>query len=101
MDKRFFSFLGLTKKSGNLVDGYNKCEEYIKRSIPKLFIMSKDLAENSREKFLRFCDNNNIPVIDGLDKEELGYAIGKSEIKIICVKDENMAEKLLQLSKSL
>lgn len=97
MDKRFFNFLGLTKKSGNLVDGYNKCEEYIKRNIPNLFIMSKDLSENSKEKFMRFCNINNVPIIEGLDKNELGYAIGKSEIKVICVKDKNMAEKLLQL----
>ena len=30
MTNKFYQFLGLTKKSGNLIEGYNKCEEAIK-----------------------------------------------------------------------
>lgn len=29
MRSKFLSFLGLAKRSGNTVDGYNKCEEII------------------------------------------------------------------------
>ena len=49
---KFFNFLGLIKRSGNLIEGYSKCnEERNKREI-YLFILSPDASENSRKKFI-------------------------------------------------
>lgn len=94
MDK-FLNFLGLVKRSGNLLEGYNKCEEILGKKRIYLFIFSKDMSERSEERFLRYCEQYKIPYINGFSKEELGYSIGRSEINILAILDENMAKKLM------
>lgn len=97
MDK-FLNFLGLTKRAGKLLEGYNKCEEEVKGSKIYLFIFSNDISSRSKEKFIKYCEQYNIPYIDSFSKEELGYSIGRYEINILGVTDENMAKKLLSYS---
>ncbi|MGL5615714.1 MAG: ribosomal L7Ae/L30e/S12e/Gadd45 family protein [Sarcina sp.] len=95
MRDKFLSFLGLAKRAGNTVDGYNKCEEIIGKKKIHLILFSKDLSDRSKEKFLKLCIEHKIPYIDGFSKEELGYSIGKTEINIVGIMDLNMAKKLL------
>lgn len=99
MMNKFLNFLGLAKRSGNLIEGYSKCDENRNRIRLKLFIISKDASESSRKKFLKHCEEKNIPYIEDFSKEELGASIGKEEIKILAIKDKNMANKLLSLYK--
>lgn len=40
---------------------------------------------------------NNIPLIEGHSEKELGSVLGRDFIKILAVKDEGMANKLLKL----
>lgn len=101
MNNRFLQFLGLTKKSGNLVEGYNRCEEILKKKTIYLFIFSKEVSQNTREKFIRFCEINNVNYIDNIPKQELGFALGKSEINVIAVMDKNMALKLQSLYENI
>lgn len=95
MRSKFLNFLGLAKKAGNTVDGYNKCDEIIGKKKIHLIIFSTGLSERSKEKFLKLCEKHNIPYIDGFSKEELGYSIGKTEINIVGIIDSNMAKKLM------
>ena len=39
----------------------------------------------------------NIELIEDFSKEELGFAIGREEVKILAITDKNMAEKLMFL----
>lgn len=94
---KFLGFLGLTKKSGNLIEGYNKCEEYIKRSKPALLILSKEVSQNTRKKFIKYCEEKKIPSIKDIDKYSLGMALGREEISVLIIKDKRMADKLLDL----
>lgn len=94
---KFFNFLGLVKRSGNLIEGYSKCNEERNRTKIYLFILSPDASENSRKKFINHCLENKIPYIEDFSKEELGESIGRPEVMILAVKDKNMAEKLLSL----
>lgn len=95
---RFLNFLGLAKRAGKLLEGYNKCEEEIKRNKIHLFIFSDSISNRSKEKFVKYCEQYNIPYLDDFSKEDLGYSIGRSEINILGVTDKNMAEKLLSFS---
>lgn len=97
MNNKFFNFLGLTKRAGKLVEGYNKCEEYIKRKKPFLFIISEEVSENTKDKFRRYCEENNIPKMENVSKHDLGAALGREEINVLCVIDRSMALKLLSL----
>lgn len=94
---KFFNFLGLIRKSGNLVMGYNKCEEIRNKRNVYLFIISNDASESTRKKFKNHCISKNISLIEDFTKEELGYPIGRDEMKILAITDKSMAEKVKSL----
>lgn len=99
MQNKFLSFLGIAKKSRNLVEGYNACEEEIKRNKIRLCILSEECSENTTNKFQKYCNDRNIPVISGLSGEELGSAIGREMINILAVKDDKISKNLIKLWK--
>jgi ribosomal protein L7Ae-like RNA K-turn-binding protein len=97
LQNKFLQFLGIAKKSGNLIEGYNKCEELLKRSGLSLLILSVDCSVNTKDKFIKYCTNYNIPFIESFSKEELGAPIGRAEISILGVTDRKISDKLLSL----
>lgn len=94
---KFFNFLGLTKRAGNLIEGYSKCDEQRNRIKIHLFILSKDASDSTVRKFTNHCSIKNIKLIQDFTKEELGASIGREEVKILAITDENMAKKLCTL----
>lgn len=98
MKNDFLKFLGLAKRAGKILEGYNKCEENIKKHEVYLIILSEDASENTLNKFLKYGNKYDISVIIKYSKEDLGKAIGVDEIKIIGVKDKNISEKLISIN---
>ena len=41
---KFFNFLGLAKRSGNLIEGYSKCNELRNKKKMYLFVISNDAS---------------------------------------------------------
>ncbi|GKU24752.1 MULTISPECIES: ribosomal L7Ae/L30e/S12e/Gadd45 family protein [Clostridium] len=101
MVNKFLQFLGLVKKSGNLIEGYNKCEEILKKKKIYLFIFSTELSPKSKDMFMRYCIEKNIPTIDVFSKEDLGLSLGRSEINVLAVIEQNMAKKLIQIQENI
>lgn len=95
MNNKFLQFLGLTKRTGKLIEGYNKCEDAIKKEKIDLIIFSNDISIKTKEKFVYYCEKLNIPYIQCFTKTELGEAIGRAEVNILSVTDINMAKKIL------
>lgn len=101
MNDKFLQFLGLVKRSGKLIEGYNKCEEFIKKFTAYLMIISFDASENTKEKFRGYAIKHNIPCIEHYGEEELGNSVGRAAINILCISDKNMADKLVKLYDSV
>lgn len=97
MKSRFLQFLGLTKKAGKLIEGYNNCEEALKRGKVRLIILSADLSANTVKKFETYHNKFSTPIIKAYTKEDLGIILGRSEINVLCVTDEKMSKKLIEL----
>lgn len=94
---KFYNFLGLAKRSNNVIEGYSKCNEQRNKRDLFLFIITREASDKSRSKFVKHCEFKNIPCIQDFSKEELGSAIGREEIKILAIADESMAKKLISL----
>ena len=94
---KFFNFLGLAKRSGNLIEGYSKCDEQRNRPSFYLVILSDDASNSTKKKFRNHCAEKGIPLIEGFSKEQLGNPIGREELKVLAEVDKNMAEKLISL----
>lgn len=99
MRNKFLQFLGLTKRAGKLLEGYNKCEDAVKRRSVHLIILSLDASENTIDKFQKYADKYKVPVLQGYNKEELGSVLGLDEIKILAISDKKMSERLIYLWK--
>ena len=97
MNNKFLQFLGIAQKAGKLVIGYNKCEELLKKGKTNLIILSKDISINSKKKFEKYSLEHNIDVINIFSSSELGNILGRESIKVVCVVDENMSQKLKSL----
>lgn len=96
MTDSFLQFLGLVKRSGNLLEGYNRCEEAIQKNKKiYLIILSMDLSPKSRKEFLKYCHEKGIKCIECYSKEELGSSVGRQEINILAVLNKNMSDKLM------
>lgn len=97
MNNKFFQFLGLTKKAGKLIEGYNQCEEALSHGRGTLIVLSAESVTNTKDKFKRLASKNNIPLIEGVSNEILGKCLGRTEINVLCVNDKKMSNKLLSL----
>jgi len=94
---RFFNFLSIAKKSGNLLEGYSKCDDYRNNTKIYLFIISNDLSDKSKDKFKKHCNEKNIPYIEDFSKEQLGAPIGRKEIMLLGILDSDIAKRMLSL----
>ncbi|WP_097025497.1 ribosomal L7Ae/L30e/S12e/Gadd45 family protein [Clostridium peptidivorans] len=99
MKDKLLSFLGIAKKAGKVIEGYNKCEETTLKNKCFLLIVSSNCALNTIEKFLRISEKKDIPMINHYSTEELSTAIGREGIGIIGISDSSIASKILELWK--
>lgn len=97
MKDKFLQFLGLIKKAGKLKEGYNKSEENLKNGYSKLIILSVDVSDNTKDKFNTYCKKYKSQIMQCYTREEIGNAIGKEQINVICITDEKMAARLWEI----
>lgn len=76
MKKKIDSYLGLAKRSGKLVSGYNTCVYALKKGQLKLMIIAVDVAENTTKKIISLCDAKNVPYRVYGNVQELSYLTG-------------------------
>ncbi|AGX42440.1 ribosomal L7Ae/L30e/S12e/Gadd45 family protein [Clostridium saccharobutylicum] len=94
---RFFNFLSIAKKSGNLLEGYSKCDDYRNNTKIYLFIISNDLSDKSKSKFKKHCNEKDIPYIEDFSKDQLGAPLGRKEVMLLGILDNDIAKKMLAL----
>ncbi|MGI6113104.1 MAG: L7Ae/L30e/S12e/Gadd45 family ribosomal protein [Mahellales bacterium] len=95
-DERILSLLGIAKKSGKLLSGYELCLGAIKAQKAKIIVISGDSSDNTREKFIRLSNNYNVPYIIYGDKYKLGISIGKCSRTVLVVSDKGLADAILE-----
>ncbi|MGE5629411.1 MAG: ribosomal L7Ae/L30e/S12e/Gadd45 family protein [Solirubrobacterales bacterium] len=93
----FFQFLGIAKKAGKIVEGYNKCEEAAVKNKLYLIIISKEVSENTKGKFKNYSLKYKIPLISDCSKDDMGSILGMSEINLIGISDKKIADQLMKL----
>ena len=98
---KFYNFMGISKKAGFIVEGYNNCEEFIKRRKLYLIILSKEASENTKKKFNNYSQKYRVTVISDLPKEDMGRPLGLEEINIVGISDQKMAKQLIKLWEEL
>lgn len=99
--EKMYRYLGLARRGGNLVSGYNTCISKINDKKIKLLVIASDAADNTKSKFIELAEKNNIPYRVWGIKEDLANAIGMSDRSVLGITDEKFSEVMIcELDKS-
>ena len=94
INNNILGLVGLAMKAGKVCFGADSVEENIIKQKVKLLIISEESSERTKNKFVKICQKNNIPVIIDGDIEALSKSIGKNNKAIIGIKDINFANSI-------
>ena len=96
MDRKTASYLGLTRKSGNLLTGTDTCTRAGRKGKIKLLIICEDTAEGSKKKMIKLAEDNNIPLRLYGSSEQLSHAAGYQSRYIFGITDANFADVITE-----
>lgn len=90
-------FLGLAKKAGKIILGFDAVLDSIKDEKAKLVLISTDLSEKTEEDVRKKANTKKVVVSKlPFTMNEIDYILGKHS-GIISVTDEGFAKKLLEI----
>ena len=91
MRKKIHSYLGFAQKSGNMLSGYNTCEMAISRHKARLILLTSDVGENTRKKFIKLARDAGIPVYVYGDSSEVPVYTGNEGKGVFGITDSHFA----------
>lgn len=94
---KFNQFLGIIKKSGKILEGYNKCEEGIQKKKVRLIIFSENISQNSKDKFIKYCVDYKINCIKDVTLSDIESLQENKNVNVIGITDVGMCNKLLKI----
>jgi len=94
---KIFSMLGLCMKAGKLAYGSDMVEEKVKYRQVSLLIIANDASDNTKEKFKRIANQNNLRLYIFGTIDELSMRIGKNNKAVLGILDKNFAENIDKL----
>ena len=93
MDNKLAGALGLCRRAGHLIAGFDATKEWIKSERAVLVLLAQDLSEKT-EKEIRFCARSMAkpPLLLPCSMQELSAVIGmKKPVGVIAVDDNGLA----------
>ena len=94
INNNILGLIGLAMKTGKIAFGADSVEESILKRKVKLVIVSEESSERTKSKFIKLCQNYNIPIIIDGNIDDLSKTIGKSNKAVIGIKDINFANSI-------
>jgi predicted RNA-binding protein YlxR (DUF448 family) len=75
--RRCLDVLGLARRAGQLVAGFDQVADWLRRGEAAVLVSARDGAADGRRKLRALA--SALPIVDVLDRHELGSAIGRDE----------------------
>ncbi|MDD3363969.1 MAG: ribosomal L7Ae/L30e/S12e/Gadd45 family protein [Syntrophomonas sp.] len=94
--KRVYNLIGIAQRAGKTSSGTMAARNSLIRHRACILLMSKDIAENTRELLMKSCAKQNIPWLVLGDKYEIGASIGKAYRVAITINDPGMASAIVK-----
>lgn len=93
LTQRCLDLLGLARRAGELVAGFDKCAEKLRRGGVALVLTARDGGVEGRRRIAALA--GDAPVLDPFDRGELGAAVGREEAVHLAVAEGGLARQLL------
>lgn len=98
MNSKILSMLGISRKAGFAVLGFDKVKDSLMSKKAKIVCLCSDISDKTKKEIIFFADKHNIPVIAvDCDMLELSNAVGM-KTGIVAVTDKGIADKIIALS---
>lgn len=99
-NEKLSGFLGLSKKAGKLITGFDMTEEAIRKGTAKAVLLSADCSERTARNIKRIAQENGTELlILPLTMDEIGYAVAK-RAGVLSVCDSGFSKKIKELLES-
>ena len=89
-------YLGLARKAGKVVSGYQTCVHTISKGQIKLIIVAEDASDNTKKKFRVLCERHSVPFRIYGNSEDLSHITGLSGRGIFGITDNGFAEVIIK-----
>lgn len=99
-NEKLSGFLGLAKKAGKLIFGFDMTEEAMRKGNAKAVLLSADCSERTARNVKRIAEETGTEVlILPLTMDEIGYAVAK-RVGVLSVCDSGFSKKFKELLES-
>ena len=96
-NNRLSGFLGLCRKAGKMVFGFDMTVEAIQKGTADTVFLSSDCSERTVRNIKRIAEENGTEVFTlPLTMDEIGYAVAK-RAGVLCVCDSGFSKKIKEL----
>lgn len=92
--RRCLDLVGLARRAGELVVGFDQVEEWLRRGRCGLVLTARDGSVDGRRR-IEALAGGEVPVVDPFDRIELGSAVGREEAVHAGLADRGLARQLL------
>lgn len=86
--------LGMAQKAGRVASGDLAVQTALKSGRVQLLAVAGDAAPKTKKELYYLAQAAGVPVVEVLDKEAMGHAIGKAPRTAVAVLDANFARML-------
>lgn len=90
--RRCLDLVGLARRAGELVVGFDQVEEWLRRGRCGLVLTASDGSADGRRRIEALA--GVVPVLDPFDRAELGSAVGREEAVHAGIADRGLARQL-------
>jgi predicted RNA-binding protein YlxR (DUF448 family)/ribosomal protein L30E len=92
--RRCLDLVGLARRAGELVAGFDKCAEWLRAGRCALVLTASDGSAEGRRRIEALA--RGVPVLDPFTREELGGAVGREEFVHVAIAEGGLASQLLR-----
>ena len=97
--RRCLDLLGLARRSGALVAGYEKVRAFLKSEEAGVLLAASDGAADGRGKIRALAPD--VPLVDAFAAHELGQAVGREHIVHAAIAKGRLADRILHEARRL
>ena len=94
--QRCLGLIGLARRAGALVTGFEKTREALKAGRARIVLAARDGAEDGRAKLAALAAAGSVPVVSLFDGHELSAALGREGVVHAALAAGGMAERLMR-----
>ena len=99
-NEKLSGFLGLSRKAGKIVFGFDMTVEAMRKKTAELVLLSNDCSERTARNIKRIAEETGTEIlILPLSMDEIGYAVAK-RAGVLSVCDSGFSKKIKELLES-